>query len=241
MKSQFQTRTFKKVSTVASLVALAMLYQNFNFADSLRVNLIPIDEAARTSHAREILGDNYPGSPAQLVENANSLGMAIFNDVYKSLPQDFKSSAIKLSTTILSESEKHEIDPVVVLAIIKTESTFNPKARGRHGEIGLMQLKPDTAEWIARKYQIPWKGAKSLENPSVNVRIGVAYLDYLRSRFDGHANKYLSAYNMGAANVTRLYMADQTPRQYSSKVLKNYNDIYRRLAAATTVGLMAFN
>lgn len=230
-----------KYSSIALLVLTALIYQNFDFADGWKVNLIPINEKSRALHAKELLGRRYDGSAAQVVEKANSLGMAIFNEVYKSLPKKHRHAAVELTSTILLESEKYEVDPVFVLAVIKTESSFNPLARGGVGEIGLMQLKPDTAEWIAKKYKIKWKGPKTLENPSANVEIGMAYFDYLRNRFDGHANKYVSAYNMGAGRVLRLYASETTPRTYSTKVMKNYSNFYQRLAAATTLSLIAGN
>lgn len=239
--SYFSSPTSKKLSVVAGLVVVSLAYQNFTFSDGFKMNLIPVNERARAHHARELLGKSYSGSPAQMVENANSLGMAIFNDVYRSLPKKFKSHAVELASAILNESENHEIDPVFVMAVIKTESSFNPLARGSAGEIGLMQLKPDTAKWIAQKFKIPWKGPKTLENPRMNVRIGIAYLDYLRDRFDGHALKYVSAYNMGVGKVCRMYAEEKKPQDYSLRVMKNYRDAYRRLAAATTLSLIAGN
>lgn len=234
-------KSVRKAAVLSALFSISLLYQNFSFKEGFKVSQIPLNEQARASHARELLGNQYSGSAAQMVENSSGLNMAILNEVYENLPKAYKSAAIDLSSTILKEAEKHKIDPVFALAIIKTESGFNPLALGSHGEIGLMQLKPSTAEWIANKYGIPWKGKKSLENPRVNVRIGLAYFDYLRSRFEGHANKYVSAYNMGAAKVSKMYENEQKPREYSLRVMKNYRDTYRRLAAATAFNLVAGN
>ncbi len=231
--------SMKKTAALASLVILACIYQNFDFVDAWKLNLIPINEKSRTNHARELLGKSYHGSNAQLVENANALGMSIFNDVYRNLPKKYKGYSIDLTTKLLELSEKYEIDPVFVLAIIKTESSFNPKAKGSAGEIGLMQLKPDTAEWVAKKNGLKWKGPKSLENPVTNITLGMAYFNMLRDKFDGHANKYISSYNMGAAKVCRLYASETTPKEYSLRVMKHYNNTYKRLAAETTLSLIA--
>jgi soluble lytic murein transglycosylase len=231
----------KKLVAVLLVLATGFLYQNFTFENGWKISLIPINEKARSTHAKELLGSKYKGSPAQLVENANSLGIAIFNVVYSSLPKKHKKVAVNLAAAILKESEKHSFDPVFVLAIIKTESSFNPLARGSVGEIGLMQLKPTTAAWIAKKFKIPWKGPKTLENPIMNVRIGVAYMNYLREKFDRHANMYVSAYNMGAGRVFRMYASEQKPKEYSLRVMKHYYETYRRLAAATTMSLIAIN
>ncbi|PIS10262.1 MAG: lytic transglycosylase domain-containing protein [Bdellovibrio sp. CG10_big_fil_rev_8_21_14_0_10_47_8] len=219
-------------------MALIMAFQNFSVVDGWKINLIPINEKVRSHHAKELLGSGYTGSNAQRVEGATSLGVAIFNDVYHSLPKKFKNHSVDLASTILTESEKYEIDPVFVVAIIKTESSFNPVIRGRFGEIGLMQLKPDTAQWIAKKYKIKWSGSKDLENPSKNVRLGLAYMDWLRDKFNGHANKYLSAYNAGAARVCRMYASEIKPREYSMRVMRHYSETYGRLADATTLSLL---
>lgn len=241
LESQADPRSsrLRRLGAFAALMLTMVFYQNFNFAQAWKVNLIPLNEQARANHARELLGKYYFGSPAHRVETAKSLGMAIFNDVYANLPKKFKKRAVSLSSTILKEAEKYSIDPVFVIAVIKTESSFNPLARGGYGEIGLMQLKPDTAKWIASKYKIPYRGKKSLKNPATNVRIGIAYLDYLRNRFDGHANKYLSAYNMGPYRVARMYQSERKPKEYSLRVMKNYRETYSKLAAVTTVNLLA--
>ena len=225
----------QKYITLAALVCCAVLFQNFAFVDALKVNMIPVNEKVRSNHARELLGKKYKGSQAQSVERSSNLGSALFNDVYKNLPKKFKSASAELTTTLLAEADKYEIDPVFLVAVIKTESSFNPLIHGSFGEIGLMQVKPDTAQWISKKYGIKWKGAKALEKPSYNVRIGAAYFHWLREKFDGHANKYLSAYNMGALNVHRMYAAAKTPKEYSLRVMKKYEDTYKRLAMLTNL------
>lgn len=241
INSYWRSSLFKKLSAFAALLLTFVLFQNFDFAEAWKVNLLPFNEKARKAHAQELLGKHYSKSPASQVEQATSLGMHILNEVHKNLPKKHKAAAVDLATTILQESEKYEIDPVFVVAVIKTESSFNPLARGSVGEIGLMQIRPQTGEWIAKKFDIPWKGPRTLENPSMNVRIGMAYFNYLRERFDGHANKYVSAYNMGYSKVCQMYAQDRKPQEYSSRVMKHYSDTYKRLAMATTFSLLAGN
>lgn len=238
MKIHFWT---SRSLTIFFLMITALIYQNFAYSEGWKINNVIINERARAAHARELLGKKYEGSTAQLLEKSNTLSMGIFNEVYGRLPTNFKSQAVDLSSTLLQEAEKYKVDPVFVLAVIITESSFNPMARGSFGEIGLMQIKPDTAQWIAKKYGLPWEGSKTLENPASNVRLGMAYFDYLRGKFEGHANKYVSAYNMGAGNVYRLYAKERTPRDYSLRVMKNYNATYRHLATTTILSLLAEN
>jgi soluble lytic murein transglycosylase len=231
----------KQLFVIAGLLATALIFQNFDFADGWRLNFGVIRESAREAHAKELLGKYYDGSFAQKVEHNPALSLAIYNEVYRQLPDKFKNRAVEVAKTIMKESAVYDIDPVFVLAVIKTESSFNPLARGRFGEIGLMQVKPDTAEWIAHKYGIGWRGKRTLENPVSNVRIGVAYFNWLREKFDGSANRYISAYNMGARKVSMMYSQENKPREYSLRVMKNYNLTYARLAIATSASLLADN
>lgn len=117
------------------------------------------------------------------------------------------------------------------MAIIETESGFKTKKRGRHGEIGLMQIKPSTARWIAKKTKLPWHGKKQLEDPATNIKIGAAYLAFLRKEFSEHKYLYLSAYNMGSKNVRKSMKKRVTPKKYAARVLRHYRAFYSRVAS----------
>lgn len=230
-----------QMAVILCAAVTVTVYQNFAATNIQKSPQTHINEKSRATHARELLGKRYQGSSAQLMENSDSLSRGIFSEVHRNLPVEHKFQARSISSVILQEAEKYQVDPVFILAVIKTESGFNPMARGLHGEIGLMQIKPDTAKWIAKKYRLTWRGAKTLENPADNVVLGMAYFGYLRSKFHGHANKYMSAYNMGVGKVYRAYASENAPRDYSSRIMKNYNSMYRRFATTKTYGLLAEN
>jgi soluble lytic murein transglycosylase len=234
-------KTWNQISVIFALVLTAGLYQNFNVAKMWSLPVAEIDEIIRSSHARELLGKGYFDSLVIKAEGLSALHMAIYTEVHNSLPKKFKKRSLQVASAIIEESEKNGLDPVFVLAVIKTESSFNPLAKGSIGEIGLMQLRPCTAEWIAAKGKIPFRGKRTLENPVENVRIGTFYFKYLRNKFGGEAFKYLAAYNMGAANVRRMIAEDKKPREYSMRVMKNYRLTYQRLIASSGVVLIAQN
>jgi soluble lytic murein transglycosylase-like protein len=114
--------------------------------------------------------------------------------------------------TLLHESDKAGIDYRLILAIIEKESRFDPQAIGSMGEIGLMQLMPDTAKLIAEAMHWPFippvkakhKGKNgpryeslgSLANPSFNVRVGILHLRGAVNQF-GMTAVALRAYNRG--------------------------------------------
>lgn len=227
-----KTKHLKIGLAIVTATLTSSLYINFDFVDwgPLASKIEVVNEASRIAHAKELLGGHYKGSDAQKLEGRTALNEMIHDKVNSSLSAKWKVQSHAIARTVIKESSKYNMDPVFVLAVIKTESKFNPLAVGRFGEIGLMQIKPDTAEWIAKKFDIPWQGKKTLENPSANIRIGLAYMNYLRNSFKGKAQKYVSAYNMGPRNVRRLIANNVNPEEYNSRVMKNYGELYAKIS-----------
>lgn len=226
-----KTKHLKTGIAITTATFTLVLFNNFDFFQwNLNVSALEhVNEASRIAHAKELLGRSYKGSVAQKFEGRRALNEMIQRKVQASLAPKWKAQASNIARTVIAESSKYKLDPVFVLALIKTESKFNPIVVGRFGEIGLMQIKPDTAAWIAQKYGIPWNGAETLRNPSANIRIGLAYMNYLRSQFTGKPTRYVSAYNMGPTNVRRLIAKNVRPAEYNTRVMKNYADLYSRI------------
>lgn len=108
-----------------------------------------------------------------------------------------------------------DLDPALVLEVVRAESNFNPRARSHKGALGLMQLIPATA----RRF-----GVKDPLDPVQNLRGGMAYLRWLQQRFDGDIRLTLAGYNAGEAAVERhggVPPYDET-RDYVGKILDRY-------------------
>jgi soluble lytic murein transglycosylase len=118
-----------------------------------------------------------------------------------------------LTKTLKGES----LDPIVILALIRQESVFNPLARSPVGARGLMQLMPKTAKRF-RKSVVD----KQLTNPQINIDLGTKYFKNLIKRYDGNLVYVLSAYNAGESRVERwkanYFDTDET-------ILKNIESI----------------
>jgi len=114
-----------------------------------------------------------------------------------------KTNNYRIASKIVRESKRYGYDPIEIASVIKIESAFNTEAKSYVGATGLMQLMPKTAKYISDKKGITWRGYSSLEDPSYNLRLGIAYYDYLNKKF--HGNRFLSlmAYNWGPGNVIR--------------------------------------
>lgn len=187
--------------------------------------------ASRISHAQELIGKkDYRQSVVNQNANLTSIKKFIQKVVRERLAGHGRKYADRVSNAILKESAKEGMDPLFVLAVIETESQFNPRIVGQHGEIGLMQIMPDTGEWIAGKNGFSWKGKQTLRDPAMNIRIGVSYLAFLREKFEGTAYQYVAAYNMGPGNVRKLASLDIRPKDYSMRVMNNYYAFYQTLA-----------
>ncbi len=146
----------------------------------------------------------------------------------------------------------HQIDPLLIASIMRVESGFNPYAISAKGARGLMQLMPETAEWVAERVGIESFALEMLFEPEMNVRLGAWYLADLRRLFEGETVLALAAYNGGRGNVLRwlsdeewsgtIEEIDDIPfpetRAYVRKVLSTYS-MYRRLWGRSIDGELA--
>lgn len=223
-------------------LALVLLFQNMTHVDYSQRELPKINEQARISQAQELLGQKYKTSPVQRIEGKYNLQYHIYSKVHSSLPQKYKAKADEITAAIIEESEKQGLDPVFTLAVIQTESAFNPNAKGKLGDSGLMQILPETAKWIAETYDIPWEGKKALFDPVYNIKIGTTYFAHLRSEFDSVPRDYVRAYNSGPTairkeqarkvaalkkNQGKQMNAHILNKIYARKVMKNYALLYK--------------
>lgn len=136
-----------------------------------------------------------------------------------------ESEERELAALIYFESAKYGYDPEFILAIIQTESAFNPEAVSNKGAYGLMQLMPTTASEIASEVRIPYEGKSTLSQPSLNVRMGTYYLFKMMLRFKD-VRVALVAYNCGPGFVTEMQKRGaKLPEEYVEKVMGNYEKI----------------
>lgn len=114
----------------------------------------------------------------------------------KRLGAAYKQDSLKLARVLLQLCDQHQFSPTFLLSVIETESTFRVNVISKAGAVGLMQLLPGTAKEMSEKYKISYKGEADLHNPTTNLKLGVAYLSWLRRQF-GHSLHYVAAYNLG--------------------------------------------
>lgn len=133
-------------------------------------------------------------------------------------------------------SQKYELDPNLVFALIQEESRFQEDALSSSRARGLMQIIPATGKYIARKVGLRPFSTEQLWDPEINIRLGTAYLRKLLDQFDGNWLLALAGYNGGPHNVKKWYREKgdipldqfveeipfQETRNYVKRVLTSY-------------------
>lgn len=196
-------------------------------------DLPQVDTKAMQVHALELApqGAEYSTIQAGAELASHDLRKGIYKIVHMGLPAKFKKHAFEIAHAVINEASHHKMDPFFLLAVIKTESHFRIDARGTSGEIGLMQVRPQTAKWLAAQAGLSPEKI-NLYDPATNIRIGATYVSSLRKTFAGYSSRYIAAYNMGPGNVQKLVAQAIEPDIYPSRVIKNYHHFYRSVAAA---------
>jgi soluble lytic murein transglycosylase-like protein len=122
----------------------------------------------------------------------------------------------KIEVMIREVSERYNVDPALIRAVIETESNWNSTAISRKGALGLMQLVPGTARQL---------GVNNAFDPKQNLDGGVRYLHTLLERYNGDLDRALAAYNAGPGAVDRARGVPQLreTREYVRKVTDSYN------------------
>ena len=98
-------------------------------------------------------------------------------------------------------SSQYNLDPLFVLAVIKTESKFDDDAQSHKNAVGLMQITVNTGEWAAKEMGFSTFSKDDLYDEEYNIRMGCWYLRRLNDTFDGDLDLTIATYNAGPTNV----------------------------------------
>lgn len=102
---------------------------------------------------------------------------------------------------IKSWSEKRQLNPLLVTALMRQESRFEPKIKSTAKATGLMQVLPSTAQWIAQKENLD--KTPDLEDPDGNILLGTWYLDHTHKEYNNNSLLAIASYNAGPGNVAK--------------------------------------
>ncbi|GAB4113574.1 MAG: hypothetical protein Kow00103_05820 [Candidatus Caldatribacteriota bacterium] len=141
--------------------------------------------------------------------------------------QELRSEDIyEIAKTIYEESIKYDFNPLLLTALIKVESNFNPRAISDSYAYGLCQVRRFIAPELAEKLGISWEGAeKTLFDPVKNIKIGAYYLSILNRDFED-LDTAIIAYNQGPYAVQEnLSSNNALNKNYLNKVLDYFSSL----------------
>ena len=135
-------------------------------------------------------------------------------------------SIYEIAKTIYEEAIKYNFNPLLITAIMKTESNYDPKAVSDSYAYGLCQVRRFIAPEIAESLGIKWDGAENtLFDPVKNIKIGVYYLSILNRDLNDLKTAVI-AYNQGPYAIQeRLTSNQELPNNYVDKVLNYYANL----------------
>lgn len=147
------------------------------------------------------------------------------------------NQAVRVADEIDRNAQLYHFDPLLILAVVLTESEGNTSAVGRlssgtaSGAIGVMQVQPATARQTAQRMGIVVPDSGGLLDPSFNLTVGVAYLLQMIHRY-GDLRLGIMAYNVGASGLeSGLRGESDLPEAYYRKVFANYRSLLAHLHA----------
>lgn len=158
----------------------------------------------------------------------------ILSSLFKDVPRMVSQQTMRLYFPLwffeIVNRKDNQVDPLLILSLIRQESAFNTEARSVVGARGLMQVMPATARSIASVR------TQSLMDPKTNINVGTKYFLKRLNQYGGDVELTLAAYNAGFSRVdqwikryptdNKLLFLDFIPfretREYVSSILRNY-------------------
>ena len=188
----------------------------------------PLPPAAPALEQSITLEYGESGHPTSATLCETSTPVVIFEDpteeqvylVMKAYPMGLTDELRRLTAkAIVQESRAHELDPWLVVGLIRVESAFWNYSVSNKDAMGLMQLLPYVGHAVADDIDVEWNGPETLFHPVKNVKLGTAYLARLMERFGDNPERALQAYNVGPTRISRWAREGRRlPTEYSGAV-----------------------
>ncbi len=126
---------------------------------------------------------------------------------------------MKYEAEITSAAKEYRVNPAIIKAIIKVESSWNPKAKRYEKHLddtsyGLMQILTKTAKWITGNKKIT---KEQLQDPTLNIIIGTRYYKYLLDKYKDQ-DSAIASYNAGSPKRSKLNPTKFVNQSYVDKV-----------------------
>ncbi len=104
---------------------------------------------------------------------------------------------------VMLNVKKNDLDPSVIYGVMRRESLFDPLAKSKVGALGLMQLMPSTARYVAKNLGLKKLAQSEILSISNNIKLGTSYFKSVLNRFENNVSLATAAYNAGPQNVKK--------------------------------------
>ncbi|CAG7644878.1 Membrane-bound lytic murein transglycosylase C [Paenibacillus solanacearum] len=131
---------------------------------------------------------------------------------------------IQYENEIRASAHKYELDPFLIAAIMRVESNFKTGAESKKGAYGLMQLMPDTSDWIIEKGNFANSFRSQLDNPAVSIELGSWYLNWMHKQFNGNTIAVIAGYNAGHGKVSRWLQEQEWDGTFKNSEMIPYGE-----------------
>lgn len=198
----------------------------------------PVHRSMIRDFAQELIGRHPP--KVKKITGRDGIERLAVSVEFNLVPDHVEIRARKFYPMVRKHAEKNKVDPAVVMAIIHTESVFNPMARSKTPAYGLMQLVPRGGGLEA--YNAIYEESHELTpqylyDPENNIELGTAYYNILKNRYMSDVINPLSrtycavaAYNAGASNVGYAFISEKSISQATPEINRmDSKEVYERL------------
>lgn len=165
--------------------------------------------------------------------------------ILQSVPGRLKIRLGRYLKKTMDLCEEYQVDPFWALSVMWTESHFNFKARSSVKATGLMQIMPATGKFLSRLLKLSTEETfvyEQIEDPSMNIEMGVFYLKRLLKLFKGNYRLATVAYNMGPGGVyrrLRLKLPVGVRNLYLDKVRRHYKLVTNHFIKSNSSQILA--
>jgi hypothetical protein len=177
-------------------------------------------------HDKYELEDQIKYQQGQITEMQEKLKiLKVIDDFQIGFSPDEK---VELANVILDECDRYGYDPLFLMGLILTESSFRRGQTSSKGARGLMQVMPLVGRDLADETNVEWANSETLFDFEANIRIGSLHLFRQILKFES-VDKGLIAYNHGETALRRHIRRNQPlPSDYLKKVISKYQQLKKR-------------
>lgn len=202
--SPWKTRSYRHLPSHTGNIPFPLNHTTLSDENIALINLIlKLDDYELLNEVEK--ENKFVQSWLNYKEGRYSHSAILARDALAQMPQkpEFSDSVYKLAyqlhyqDAINKYAEKFNLDSYLVTALIREESYFNPSAKSSVGALGLMQIMPSTASYIASKENVPYYDTEALLTPEPNLNLGCAYLRYTKNQLNDNDLLAVASYNGG--------------------------------------------